>query len=77
MKPSQWKEEVDRAIAASGLPWRVSSTWLEDDAGQCCAIITDRRFGRDRTIRFSQQEFSTEQQRRAELVRQLTKLTTG
>ena len=76
MKSSQWKEEVERAVAASGLPWRVSFAWIEENAAQCCADVTDRRYENDRTLRLSEKQFVTEAQRRAEIVRQLTNFTT-
>ena len=71
MTQKEWQEEVDRAVAGSGLPWRLSAAWLEQNSARCCAEVKDTRSGKERTVRLSHSQFTTTAERRAEIVRQL------
>ena len=71
MTPKEWREEVERALAGSGLPWRVVSAWDEQKGPICCAEVANTSSGKDRTLRLSRTEFATTAERRAEIVRQL------
>ncbi len=71
MTQKEWREEVDRALAGSGLPWRLFSAWVEQKSAMCCADVTNTSSGKDRTVRLLGSEFTTTAARRAEIVRQL------
>jgi hypothetical protein len=71
MKPKEWNEEVQSAVAGLGLPWRISATWVERDGTMCCANLTHTTSGKERTVRVSRQTFAAAADRRAEVVRQL------
>ena len=71
MIDKHWAEEVERAIAGSGLPWRVHASWIEHRGPMCHAELTDTRSGKDCTIELSREEFASVTARRAEIVRQL------
>lgn len=70
MTDKDWKEEVQSALAGAGLPWLVTAAWVGRGEAGCEAELVDMRTGRERTIRLSHQQFSTEAERRAEIVRQ-------
>jgi hypothetical protein len=72
MKDKEWREEADRILAASGLPWRLFAAWVESNRITCCAEVTHLSTGKLRTIRVSQSQFPTVAARRAEIVRQLS-----
>jgi hypothetical protein len=67
----RWKEEVGRALAGAGLPWNVAAAWIQKDSAEFCADVVDQRSGKDRRIRLSGEQFSTDAARRAEIVRQV------
>jgi hypothetical protein len=71
MTEKEWGEEVERAIAGSGLMWRLSAAWTERSNDLYCADVRSTTSGKDRTIRLACSEFITVAQRRAEIVRQL------
>jgi hypothetical protein len=71
MTPKDWNQEVVSAVGGLGLPWRVSSSWIEPDGAMCCAELTDTRSGKERTVRLSREAFASQADRRAEIVRQL------
>jgi len=72
MTEKEWREEVDRLLAASGMPWRLFAAWVESNRTTCCAEVTHTSTGKLRTIRLSQSQFNTVAARRAEVARQLT-----
>jgi hypothetical protein len=65
-----WVEEITRTVAASGLPWRVSSVWVEQ-SGRYCADLTDVRTGKGVHVSLEAERFSSPADRRAEITRQL------
>lgn len=67
----EWRDEAERMLAAVGLPWRVVAAWTEQAGTVLCADLVDTRSGRDRSIRIPAVAFSTQAERRGELVRQL------
>ena len=66
-----WKEEVERVLAAQGLPYRVNKSWVEQSSPLCCALLADVRTGGERLITIAADRFPTLEKRRAEIVRQL------
>ncbi len=72
MTDKEWREEADRILAASGLPWRLFAAWVESNRITCCAEVTHKSTGKLRTIRVSQSQFPTVAARRAEIARQLS-----
>ena len=64
-----WTEEVMRALAAAGLPWRVGCCWCEKAA--CVAEVVHHGTGTTRVITLPLDTFSTSALRRFELVRTL------
>lgn len=71
MTDKQWQAEVQRAVDGMGLPWRVHAAWFEQDNTMWCADLTDTRTGKERSVRLARAAFESEQERRAEIVRQL------
>ena len=71
MTDKHWAEEVERAIAGAGLPWRVHASWIENHGSVCYAELTDTRSGKERTIEVSLDVFASVAGRRDEIVRQL------
>lgn len=72
MTEKEWKEEVDRTLAGSGMPWRLFAAWMEQNRITCCAEVTHTSTGKLRTIRLSQTQFPSVAARRAEIARQLS-----
>jgi molybdenum-dependent DNA-binding transcriptional regulator ModE len=66
-----WTEELERAVAGAGLPFRVAFAWVEKGNQVWCAELVDRRTGGDRSIRLDASQFATEMERKNEVVRQL------
>ena len=66
-----WKEEVERAVDGSGLPWRVSAAWIEQKRPMYCASLTDTRSGKECRVSLSPDDFATVSARRIESVRQV------
>jgi hypothetical protein len=66
-----WKAEVADALAATGLPWRVTAAWVEQGSSMCGADLTDTRTGKEQRIRLSVTQFPSPSDRRAEIRRQL------
>lgn len=71
MTDKEWTEEVERAMAGAGLPWRVHAAWVEQRGPMCYAELTDTRSGRERIVELSRESFTTVAERRNELVRRL------
>ena len=71
MTNKNWNEEVSRAIAGAGLPWRVAAAWIEQSSALCCAELADTRSGAERRISLSPGSFPTTADRRNEIIRQL------
>ena len=70
----EWTEEIERAVAGACLPCRVHAAWMEHKGPMCYAELTDTRSGKERMIRLSRTEFTTVNDRRAEIVRQVQNL---
>ena len=66
-----WTEELERAVAGAGLPFRVAVAWVEKGDHIWCAELVDRRTGADRSIRLDASQFATEMERKNEVIRQL------
>ena len=73
MTDKEWAREVERALAAEGLPWRVSAAWVEQVGSTLCADLVDMRSGMERSVRLPRLVFRTEAERRAEILRQHAK----
>ena len=71
MTQKEWTREVERALAAAGLPWRVAAAWVEQVGSALCAELVDIRSGKERSIRLPALVFRTDKERREEIVRQL------
>lgn len=67
-----WKEEIARAVDGSGLPWRVSAAWVEQNGPTYCAELTDTRNGKECRVTLAGDRFQTTAERRVEISRQLT-----
>ena len=70
-REQQWAGEVGRAVAASGLPWRVSLCRCAPAFSRGWAELVHRRSGRWCQIVLPLREFSTPAGRVAEISRQL------
>jgi hypothetical protein len=66
-----WSEEITRAVAGSGLPWRVAVTWVEQNRSMFYADLVDVRSGRERRVCLAVDRFPTASDRRVEIARQL------
>jgi hypothetical protein len=66
----QWHEEVERALASAGIPWRLSIAWVEP-SNDLCYVSARHTDGTERTLRLSCSEFPTAAERRDEILRQL------
>lgn len=71
MTDRQWKEELERVIAAFAYPWRVHGAWVEQGGAVLCADLVDAKLGNERTIRLSARVFRTDAERRTEIARVL------
>lgn len=71
MTDRQWKEELERAIAAFAYPWRVRTAWVEQAGSLLGADLVDTRTGNERTIRLAALVFRTDAERRTEIARLL------
>jgi hypothetical protein len=58
-------------VAAAGLPWRVSTAWVEQKGPVYVADLTDTRSGRECRVSVESGRFPTAADRRAEIARQL------
>ena len=67
----QWAQEVERALSGAGLPWRLTSAWIEQAGSTLCAGLADMRTGSERSIRLPGLVFRTHAERRVEIVRQV------
>ena len=77
MTKKEWTEEVSRAVDGAGLPWRVFTSWVEQNSPLCGAELTDIRSGRERRIGLARDLFPTEADRRNEIIRQLQQAPRG
>jgi hypothetical protein len=66
-----WTEEVSGTVAAAGLPWRVSTAWVEQHEPVYVADLIDTRSGRECRVSVESLRFPTAADRRAEIARQL------
>ena len=71
MTKKDWTDEVEGVIAAAGLPWRVTTAWVEQHSPMCSADLSDIRNGQQRRVTLARDRFPTPAERRAEIVRQL------
>jgi hypothetical protein len=71
MTKKDWTDEVEGVVAAAGLPWRVTTAWVEQHTPLCCAELSDTRTGQQRRVILARDRFPTPPERRAEIVRQL------
>ena len=67
----QWTAEVEDVVAASGLPWRVSSCWCEERTGARCADLVHTATGNPRHVTVSREHLDTAASRQAEIIGQL------
>ena len=69
MTRTEWRTELERAVAAAGHPWRVVAAWV--DGALCGADLIDLLSGLDNSVRLCAAWFRTDAERQEEIARQL------
>jgi hypothetical protein len=71
MTKAEWSTEVEAALVGAGSEWRVFKVWVELTSPMVCAELTTGTVGETKHITLARDRFSSADERRAELLRQL------